>query len=105
MVSSEIFNYYLATHPPSIVISAPVTNKDSSEAKYKAPHAILMASATLPWGDIFLIVSFISSVANKSSVIGVNTAPRLMAFTLILSLANVTARSLANNSNPPFEEE
>src|SRR5689334_12362832 len=105
MILSGIAYHYLATAPPSIVISAPVIKDDSPEARNKAAHAISIGSATRPCGDICFILSFISGNCSMSFVIGVSTAPGQIVFTRILSLAKVTARSFDNKRNPPFDEE
>jgi hypothetical protein len=46
----ELLNRYWAVHPPSITSSLPVTNEDSSEARYRTPKATSSGSPYRPSG-------------------------------------------------------
>ena len=77
---------YWAVSPPSITNSDPVTKDDSSDAKYRMPHAISLAEPVRPIGVRDSTHRSLSASWNPRLVMGVSAKPGCTELTRMFSL-------------------
>src|ERR1700750_2715178 len=84
------------TRPPSTSTTVPLTNRDSSEARYTAACAIASGVPNAPYGVPFIIA------AAGSFSIGVRTTPGEIALTRTPGEPNSAAQARGKVSIPPW---
>src|SRR5712691_5970905 len=96
---------YCAVYPPSITNSLPVTNDDSSEARYSTPYAISSVVATRPRGTYRSRSSRSAGLraASPSCRMGVSTPPGCTELHRMLSRACWIAVTLVNKRTAPLD--
>ena len=88
-------------NPPSTIISAPVMNDDSSEARNSAAFAMSRGWPIRPRG-IPVLNSARSASLRYGACNGVSTIPGWITFERILSLANWMASDLLSEISAPL---